>query len=106
MSKGPRKCPACSRRIRRGRQANVRIRERESESECRYHGARIECLQAAALFMSQHSRNSLTIHYFHAAGCTAREKFTCGCFAVDSQGDVLLDVASPGEAKIVKVGEE
>ena len=102
MSKDPRKCPASSRRIRRGRQANVRIRE----SERRYHGARIECLQAAALFMSQHSRNSLTIHYFHAAGCTAREKFACGCFAVDSQGNVLLDVASPGEAKIVKVGEE
>jgi hypothetical protein len=77
------RCACCGRRIRRGRQANVGIRERATGRERRYHGARIECLQAAALFMSQQSGNSLTIHYFHAAGCSAREKFACGCFAVD-----------------------
>jgi hypothetical protein len=48
------RCACCGRRIRWGRQANVRIRERESGRERRYHGACIECLEAAALFMSRY----------------------------------------------------
>jgi hypothetical protein len=68
---------------RRGRRANGRIRERESGRERRYHGTRIECLEAAARFMARHARNALGIFYYHAAGCSAREKFACGCFAVN-----------------------
>jgi hypothetical protein len=77
------RCARCSRRIRRGRRANGRIRERESGRERRYHGTRIECLEAAARFMARHPRNALGIFYYHAAGCSAREKFACGCFAVN-----------------------
>jgi hypothetical protein len=77
------RCARCSRRIRRGRRANVRITERESGRERRYYGARIECLEAAALFIARHPRNALGIFYYHAAGCSAREKFACGCFAVN-----------------------
>jgi hypothetical protein len=66
-----------------GRRANGRIRERESGRKRRYHGARIECLEAATRFMARHPRNALGIFYYHAAGCSAREKFACGCFAVN-----------------------
>jgi hypothetical protein len=80
------RCACCGRRIRRGRRgrrANGRIREPESRRERRYHGARIECLEAAARFMARHLHNALGIFYYHAAGCSAREKFACGCFAVN-----------------------
>jgi hypothetical protein len=82
MSKRVFRCAYCGRRVRRGRHSNISVRKRETGKERRYHGANVECLAAAAHFMSQHPRSDLDIHYFHAPPCRARGKVSCGCFAV------------------------
>jgi hypothetical protein len=77
------RCACCGRRIPAG------AAERTAASGSARAGAsgdttaRIECLEAATRFMARHPRNALGIFYYHAAGCSAREKFACGCFAVN-----------------------
>jgi hypothetical protein len=78
------RCAHCARRIRRGRHANVAVKNRGSGLEVRFHGDLTDCLEAAAEYMNQYPRNSLTIHYFHEPPCSARQQFRCACFAWES----------------------
>jgi hypothetical protein len=84
VSKLVHKCPACSRRVKRA--PLVTMKHKRTRKERCFHGSP-ECLEAAALFVSQHAPEEITISYYHPGACgDARGRFDCpgGCFRTDA----------------------
>jgi hypothetical protein len=78
------KCGACKRRIRHA--PFLALRDRQSRSVTRYHGAPYTaCLEAGAAQAERRGPDELVLHFVHARGCgDARGKLDCagGCFVV------------------------
>jgi hypothetical protein len=105
VSKPVHKCPACSRRIKRA--PYIALTDRRTRRERRYHGG--DCSEAGLREAERRGPDEVVLRFAHPRSCgDPRGKLACEgrCFAIYSQSDVLLATASPGEAKIVKLGEE
>jgi hypothetical protein len=78
------KCPSCGKWVKRA--LLVIVKHKRTRKERSFHGFP-ECLEAAALFVSQHAPEEFTISYYHAGACgDARGRFESagGCFRTDA----------------------
>ena len=102
------RCPACKRRVRCLPYASLEVR-RTRKIIC-YHGNVAGCLRPAILEAERRDPDEIVLAFYHTRLCgDPSGKFSCkgGCFAALGElEDLLLATASPGEAKIVKVGDE
>jgi len=88
----------------------VRLQEKHTRKITRYHGSVAGCLEAATVVEQRRGLGEIVLGFYHAVECgDPSGKFSCkgGCFVAPGElEDLLLATASPGKAKIVKVGEE
>jgi hypothetical protein len=102
------RCPHCSCRVRSA--PYVSLQDRHTRKVVRYHGNVAGCLQAATVEAQRRGPDEVILRFAHPRSCgDPAGKLSCKgcCFAGPGAPEVvLLATASPGEAKIVKVGEE
>jgi hypothetical protein len=102
------RCPARKRRVRYVPYVSLEVRR--THKIIRYHGNVAEFLQPAILEAERRGPDAIVLAFYHTRRCgDPSGKFSCkgGCFAALGElEDLLLATASPGKAKIVKVGEE
>jgi hypothetical protein len=84
-----RRCPACSRRVKRA--PYVSLQDRHTRKITRYHGGVAGCLEAAAAEAERRGADEIILAFYHTRVCgDPAGKMSCrgGCFAVS---DVQLE---------------